>query len=146
MAQISQELILDAILVERIEDGFDLRSEIERITRQNEVRAGSVLCGLGGLQKCRLRLPVTEPGQPKYINPGVVEIIALQGTLSLHSAHIHVAVSDEQGKVWGGHLSKGCIVRMTCELVIMKHSDYEFDRALDPVTGYDELVVSRRQM
>jgi predicted DNA-binding protein with PD1-like motif len=43
-------------------------------------------------------------------------------------------------------LSKGCIVRMTCELVIMKHSDYEFDRALDPVTGYDELVVSRRQM
>ncbi|HXW43668.1 MAG TPA: PPC domain-containing DNA-binding protein [Streptosporangiaceae bacterium] len=131
------------VLAERIEDGRDLRLEIERITQQHRITAGSILCGIGGLRKCRIRAAVIDPGAPKYIDPGIVEIVALQGTLSMHSAHVHIAVSDRTGRTWGGHLSSGCIVRMTCELVIMRHDAYTFDRALDARTGYDELVITQ---
>ena len=131
------------ILAERIEDGSDLRLEIERITREYQIRAGSILCGIGGLRKCRIRTAVIDLDRPSYIDPGIVEIVALQGTLSMHSAHVHITVSDQTGQTWGGHLSRGCIVRMTCELVIMCHESYTFDRALDVETGYDELVITK---
>ena len=130
------------IVAERIADGQDLWEAIEEITRNHHMLAGSILCGIGGLKKCRIRVPVITPGQPRYINPGIAEIAALQGTLSSHSAHCHIAVCDEQGRMWGGHLSKGCIVRMTCELVIAKHDALRFDRQHDLTTGYDELVVT----
>jgi len=139
----SREIRLN-IVAERIEDGQDLRREIERITKENDIQAGSILCGIGGLKTCRIRIPVMEPGQPRYIDPGVVEISALQGTLSPHSLHCHIAVCDEEGRMWGGHLSFGCIVRMTCELVIAVHDTLTFDRNHDPMTGYDELIVDRQ--
>lgn len=131
------------IVAERIQDGRDLRAETERIARENEIEAGSVLSGVGGLKQCRIRVPVIRPDDPKYIDPGVVEIIALHGTVAINKAHIHIAVSDETGRVWGGHLSRGCIVRMTCELVIMNHRTLKFHREHDPETGYDELIIYR---
>lgn len=131
-----------SILAERIDDGRDLRLEIERLTEKFNIRAGAILCGVGGLQKCRIRTAVLDSAQPNYIDPGVVEILSLQGTLSMHSAHVHIAVADEAGHTWGGHLSEGCIVRMTCELVIVCHDSYTFDRELDAQTGYDELVIT----
>jgi uncharacterized protein len=131
------------ILAERIEDGSDLRLEIERLTEKFNIRAGTILCGIGGLQKCRIRTAVIDPDQPKYIDPGPVEILALQGTLSRHSAHVHITVADESGRTWGGHLSEGCIVRMTCEIIMMRHDAYTFDRELDDQTGYDELVITQ---
>jgi uncharacterized protein len=131
------------ILAERIEDGQDLRLEIERITKENNIRAGSILCGIGGLKICRIRVAVTNRAEPRYIDPGIVEIVTLQGTVSMRSVHVHVAVSDQTGRTWGGHLSEGCIVRMTCEIVIMRHDAYTFDREHDPDTGYNELVITR---
>jgi uncharacterized protein len=133
------------IFAERIEDGRDLRLEIERLTEKFNIRAGTILCGIGGLQKCRIRTAVVHPTQPQYIDPGTVEILTLQGTLSMHSAHAHIAVADETGHTWGGHLSEGCIVRMTCEIVIMRHDAYTFDRELDAQTGYDELLITRHE-
>lgn len=125
----------------RIEDGKDLREEIERIVAENHIEAGSIICGIGGLQRCRIRLPVEEGQDPVYVDPGPVEIASMQGTVSLHSSHVHLAVCDTEGRTWGGHLSEGCIVRLTCELVIARHPGLVFDREPDASTGFDELVV-----
>jgi uncharacterized protein len=128
-------------VAERIADGKDLRQEIERIVKDHNIEAGSIVCGIGGLSRCRIRVPVENGQQARFIDPGSVEIASMQGTLSLHSAHIHLAVSDHKGETWGGHLSEGCIVRLTCELVIARHRGLIFDRVLDPHTGFEELVI-----
>jgi predicted DNA-binding protein with PD1-like motif len=133
------------VIVERLREGADLREELERMVEQHDIAAGSIGCGIGGLSKCRIRLPVLERSAPTYIDPGIVEITALQGTLSRHSVHAHISVADQAGKLWGGHLGKGCIVRLSCEVVLLRHSGFVFDRTLDEWTGYDELVVHQSE-
>ena len=40
----------------------------------------------------------------------------------------------------GGHVTRGCIVRTTAEVLLALLPDWRFDREPDPVTGYRELV------
>jgi uncharacterized protein len=72
---------------------------------------------------------------------GPFEIVALSGTLSRNGAHLHVTVSDREGKTIGGHLSEGSIVYTTAEVVLVELVDARFRREVDPATGYRELVV-----
>jgi len=74
------------------------------------------------------------------------EIVSLVGTLSRESQpHLHISLSDETGKVIGGHLpsSGGAIVRTTAEVVLGASSDLVFTRKYDEETGFDELVVGQ---
>ncbi len=45
------------------------------------------------------------------------------------------------GRTVGGHLTEGCTVRTTAEVVLTADDRLLFDREHDPATGYDELVV-----
>jgi predicted DNA-binding protein with PD1-like motif len=81
-------------------------------------------------------------GEVKYIHPENVEIDALHGTVSKHGYHLHVSVSDLDGKVWGGHVKEGCTIRTTCELVIGVLDDVAFTREPDENTGFDELKIA----
>jgi predicted DNA-binding protein with PD1-like motif len=55
-----------------------------------------------------------------------------------------MSVADSSGRVTGGHVARGCIVRTTAEVLLLLLSDWSFERELDPATGFAELVVSRR--
>lgn len=121
----------------RLRSGQDLRQEIQNELVKCDVQAGIVLSGVGGLSKARLRLA----GGVKYFDvKDEFEIVSITGTVSTNGSHIHLAVSFQSGKTFGGHLSDGCIVRNTAEIVIgVVEGTYR--REPDPDTGYDELVV-----
>ena len=70
-------------------------------------------------------------------------LLSLAGTLSPDGPHLHIAVSDADGRVTGGHMGPGCIVRTTAEVLVMLLPDFRFSREDDPATGYKELFVNR---
>jgi hypothetical protein len=45
----------------------------------------------------------------------------------------------------GGHLQEGSAIYTTAELVIGELTHLTFSRPIDPVTGYDELIVASRE-
>ena len=125
----------------RLNDGQDLMLEIKQLLEQYDIKAGVILSAVGSLKESNIRVPVID-GQVKYINPINLDIDNLHGTVSVNGIHLHISVSDVEGRVFGGHLKEGCIIRTTCELVIGVIDDKQFKREPDATTGFDELVVA----
>ena len=124
----------------RLLNGQYLLSKIQHISTQHNIKAGVILSAVGGLQKSKIRVPVLD-GEVKYITPLNTEIDSLHGTVSTNGCHLHITVSDLNGKVYGGHIKQGCLIRTTCEPVIGILDDTTFNREPDERTGFDELVV-----
>jgi uncharacterized protein len=61
--------------------------------------------------------------------------------LSADGAHLHMSVADAHGRIVGGHVARGCVVRTTVELVVVSLPDFQFSRELDSDTGYLELQI-----
>lgn len=74
-----------------------------------------------------------------------MEIVSLVGTLSSTSGHhLHISLSNKDGQVFGGHVFGELNVFTTAEVVIGECVDLNFLRQFDHQSGYDELVVNRR--
>ncbi len=73
------------------------------------------------------------------------EIVSATGTVSKNGCHIHVSVSDDKLKTYGGHLKKGCIINTTVELILLELDNIVFTREMDEKTGYKELVVKEEK-
>lgn len=125
-------------IAKRLWAGLDLRKEIEKIVKENRVDAGSILSVVENLKKARLRMVGGK--NIKTWNKSF-EIVSGTGTLSPDGCHIHIAIADSQGKIVGGHLKEGCVVKTTVEIVLLKFSGIRFRRVLDNETGYSELVL-----
>lgn len=126
----------------RLHPGQDLIWELERFCEQRQLRAGLVLTCVGSLRRAALRLsnqPTTEIYERKF------EIVSLVGTLSPDGPHLHISLSDAQGRTIGGHLQEGCLVYTTAEVVIAELEGKVFLRETDPQTGYEELVISEEE-
>ena len=72
-----------------------------------------------------------------------MEIVSLNGTVSAARCHLHIALSSENLSTIGGHLTEGCIINTTCELVIGILEGIEYGVEQDGETGYDEIVFSK---
>lgn len=128
-------------ITKRLIAGTDLKKEIEALCEENGVEAGCLLSVVGGLSKAVLKTP-RKPGEvSQHILEKEMEIVSGTGTLSQYGHHIHVSVSDKKGETIGGHLDYGCIVRVTCELVILAFDDVIYTREDDPETGFKELTI-----
>lgn len=122
----------------RLHPGDDLQGAIEQHVADAGIGAAYVVAGMGSLSTVRIRFA----GVPELATfHGDFEILTLSGTLSPDGPHLHVSVSDAEGRVWGGHLGTGNIVRTTAEILIAVLPTWSFSREVDPETGYDELVV-----
>jgi hypothetical protein len=117
-----------------------LRAAVEAEVVNRSQRAGFVVSGIGSLRGARLRL--AGAGGPEDLQ-GDLEIITLAGTVATNGSHLHMSVADCNGRLIGGHVARGCTVRTTVELLLLILPEWSFDRALDPTTGFLELVVSR---
>ena len=125
----------------RLKRGSDLKETIEKICIDNNVDTAVILSGVGCLYQIRIRLAKAEG----FLEDGNdYEIVSLNGTVSKGQAHIHIALSDETGKTVGGHLSEGCLVNTTCELVMGVLEEYSSERQYDQETGYDEICFVRK--
>ncbi|MET0205491.1 MAG: DUF296 domain-containing protein [Casimicrobiaceae bacterium] len=100
-----------------------------------------VVSGIGSLRQAAIRFAGRTHAQ---IVEGPLEIVSLAGTLTSDGAHLHASVSDGEGRVVGGHLGRGCIVRTTAEVLIAPVAGFRLTREMDAATGYAELVVRPR--
>ena len=114
-------------------------AEIVQFGKDHHIRAGVILTCVGSLEQVTLRYANT--GKATQLN-GHFEIVSLVGTFAEHSGeHIHLSVSDGQGKTSGGHMLAGNKVYTTAEIVLGALENVEFDRELDSTYGYAELAV-----
>jgi uncharacterized protein len=122
----------------RLKSVQDLFDSIESVVREKQIEAGCVLSGIGSLRHFTVRL-ANHDTPTQY--EGYFEIVSLAGLVSIHGTHLHISVSDGEGKTIGGHLVSGCKIYTTAEIVLAKFSDVIYKREFAQDSGYDELVV-----
>ena len=122
----------------RLKPGEDLRLSIEQHVKDRNIQAGWIVTCVGSLTQCNLRFANRAAG---HIKDGFFEIISLSGTLSVDGCHFHMAVSDTNGTLIGGHLLEGCIVYTTAEIVMEETTDLIFTRESDSTTHFKELQI-----
>lgn len=128
-------------ITKRLKVGSDLKKEIEKLCEENDVEAGCLLSVVGGLSRAVLKTP-RKPGEAsQHVLEKELEIVSGTGTLSKYGHHIHLSVSDKKGETIGGHLDYGCVVRLTCELVILAFDDVTYTREGDLETDFKELTI-----
>jgi len=126
----------------RLAPGMDLRGAIEAALGTHA--AAFVVQGIGSLSVAQLRF--AGAGQATELR-GDLEILTLAGSIAPEGAHLHMSIADAQGRVVGGHVAMGCIVRTTAEILLAVLPEHAFSRVLDvDGTGYPELVVSGRRV
>lgn len=117
--------------------GEDLLLSIRQLAQKNCIRAGVVLSAVGCISRGRVR---DASGANLQDIPEHCEIVSLNGTVSAARCHLHIALSREDLSTIGGHLTEGCIINTTCELVIAELPELSFGVEQDAETGYDELI------
>lgn len=122
----------------RLSPGDDLRAALSAAVAGAGAEAAFVVTGIGSLREARLRYAGRDA--PVHL-VGDLEILTLSGTLGAGGAHLHMSVSDADGRVLGGHVAPGCLVRTTAEVLLALLDDVRFTREPDAATGYAELHV-----
>lgn len=105
---------------------------------EQHVEAGCILSGVGSLRRAVLRLADREQNSDYQ---GPFEIVSITGTISLHGSHLHISISDSEGKTIGGHFESGCKIYTTAEIVIAVFGDVVYKREFAADSGYEELSV-----
>ncbi len=125
----------------RLKLGQDLLNEIEIVVVEKNIEAGCVLSAVGSLTHATLRLANRE-----YYSEydGHFEIVSMTGTVSVHGSHLHISISDGDGKTIGGHLVLGCKIYTTAEMVLGIFEDVVYKREYAEDSGYEELTIKPR--
>jgi predicted DNA-binding protein with PD1-like motif len=131
--------MIDALAL-RLLPGDDLRAALERHLAEHGGAAAFVVAGIGSLSEARVRFAGAPEAEPIA---GDLEILTLSGTLGAGGSHLHVSLADAQGRVRGGHVAPGCIVRTTAEVLLARLPGWTFAREHDAATGFAELLVRR---
>lgn len=122
----------------RLRRGEDLYEAIQAYARAHDIAAAVPLCCVGCVSRWRMR---TADGVTVAEAQERAEIVSLTGTVSVHGSHLHISLAREDLSVIGGHLTPGCIVNTTAEVVLEALPEVVFMRVLDPTTGYKELKI-----
>jgi len=125
----------------RLKPGQDLFNEIEAVVSEKNIVAGCVLSAVGSLTHATLRL-ANRDYYSEY--DGHFEIVSMIGTVSIHGSHLHISISDGDGKTIGGHLVPGSKIYTTAEMVLGIFDDVVYKREFSEDSGYEELVVIPR--
>ena len=122
----------------RLKPGQDLFDSIEAFVKEKHIEAGCILSGVGSLRQATIRLANREFNS-EY--EGHFEIVSITGTVSIHGSHLHISISDGDGKTIGGHFESGCKIYTTAEIVLAVFNDVVYKREFAEDSGYDELTV-----
>jgi predicted DNA-binding protein with PD1-like motif len=124
----------------RLRPGDDLVDSITAFAREHSIEAGGIVTCVGSLDHARLRYANQNNYEDLNSKGQHFEIVSLVGTFSSTDRHLHLAVANEKGAVFGGHASSGNKVYTTAEIILAEGVDWKFNREKDPVTGYLELA------
>ncbi len=129
-----------SVIVNRLTQGADLKIAVQELVNKHRISAGSLVSCVGSLSRINLRLAGAET---TLVTESSFEIVSIMGTLTPDHQHIHIAVADGKGHVFGGHVLEGNIVDSTAEVIIHSYPQLSFSRAFDSSTGYTELVIDK---
>jgi uncharacterized protein len=132
----------------RLKTGTDITDGIRQICEANGIRGGAILMGIGSLRKMTFQVLIpkadTKLGagytEPQAV-PGPVEVLSLQGVIFESEEHelllhIHGTFSDQEGKVYAGHVVAGeNPVLATLDGVVAEFADVRLVRRTDPDVG-----------
>jgi len=121
----------------RLGPGADLRQSLEALLRDGASPL-FLVAGIGSLSRCCIRFAGRSAAD---LRVGDFEIVSISGTITVDGAHLHAALADAEGLVFGGHVARGCIVRTTAELLLAPLRGWDLRRRHDPATGYAELDI-----
>ena len=129
----------------RLHPKQDLRQELQKFAALNNIQAGFILTCVGALVRMNVRMAGATPDTQvvKELDEEF-EIVSLVGTLTTDDCHLHVAGSNTEGVVIGGHLKNGSLVGVTAEIVIGEDENVVYQRVMDNETGFEELEVKKR--
>jgi len=127
---------LGRIVFARLSEGEDLLETINLVAEKSRITAGFFIL-VGTLKKANLGF--YRQGKYETIEiDGTVEIVSCMGNVSLREnkpfAHAHMSVSNEKGRVIGGHVMLGCTIAATGELVLIEAANTRLLRKLDEKT------------
>lgn len=135
---IYREFTGERTYVGRVPAGVDLKEYLENFVREHGITAATIN-GLGATRSARIGY--YDQGRGEYLTVALdkeMEIVSLVGTVSLQDdrpmVHAHIAVGDETGHVFGGHLMPGTIV-FTAEFIINVLKGRPLVRRHDADTG-----------
>lgn len=124
----------------RLNPGDDLKKKIADAVVELSLTAGFVVSAVGSLSVVCLRYAGRSHENEVR---GDLEILSLGGTMSVDGGiHLHLAVADNEGQCFGGHLLDGSLVRTTAEIVLGEAEGLRFTRVRDPLTGFKELQIT----
>ena len=115
----------------RLDENEDLLNAIKEIAERNKVRAGFFVL-LGTVKKAVLGFYKDANYKPIQLSEPL-EIICCIGNVSVREdgelvVHAHIAVGNEEGHVFGGHVLPGCIIGVTGELTLVETPDAKLKR------------------
>jgi len=120
----------------RLLEGEDLLEAITQIAMKSKIRAGFFFL-IGTLRSAKLGFYQDGEYLPIEMKQEL-EIVSCLGNISIKEGkafpHAHIAVSDEKGKVFGGHAMPGCMVGVTAELVLVEALGLKITRQFDEIT------------
>ncbi|MBC7902895.1 MAG: DNA-binding protein [Gemmatimonadaceae bacterium] len=122
----------------RLRPGDDLRTGIEKIVKEKKWEAAWIVTCAGSLTDYSIRF--ANQSSSSY-GTGHFEIVSLTGTASIHGSHMHITISDSTGKTIGGHLTEGCKIYTTAEIIMQNSRELIFTREKDGSTPWEELQI-----
>ncbi len=130
------------MLAIRLHEGENLKESIEAFVQSRKLSSATIISAVGSLNNVRMRMAGAQPDKQDVRDlPGPFEIVSLIGNLGQNRVHLHIAISDKEGVVLGGHLKEQSVVHTTVELVIATEDGLVFGEAPDAATGFGELDI-----
>ena len=136
------------IIVAKFSIGADVLECLEKLVKEENIRAGAIITGIATLTKMRVRsldsipkdFPKVQPKENIFEVEGPLEVLNMSGIIFVRdkdvAVHPHITACDADGKMYGGHLMPGSIVYMTCELVVGEFAGLTMGSKFDTRVGH----------
>ncbi len=126
-------------LMGRLESGSDLLAALVQKCRDNNIGLGEVR-GVGALSKARLACFDQPSRRYEFLEyPHDLNVANLTGNISILGTkpivHAHLMLVDDEGRVFGGQLVRGCEVYAVEYVIVEYTSQTAFEREYDEDTG-----------
>lgn len=137
--QISSQAVYTVV---RLKPGTELIGGIREAICAFKPRAAFIAASVGSLSTAALRFAGRSD---TTLLTGTFETVSLSGTIDSETEHLHLSIADDGGRMTGGHLMRGSVVRTTMELVIGILPELVFVREYCPLSAYDELKIKKQE-
>lgn len=109
---ITQSMQTARLVVVRMNSGESVLEALQAAVKENGIRNGLILSGVGSLSKYNVHVVETTnlpPGDLMLSGEGPFDILAITGAILDGRVHAHITFSDKE-RAMGGHVHEGCTI------------------------------------